>query len=170
VTIISPVRPPVARTTHFDELVRAHAGAISSYLRRRIYPLPASDVDDLLAETLLIVWRRLDDIPQDAELPWMLGVARRVLANAQRSQRRRLPRESVAAPLSQSSAEDVILADAALASALAALSTDERDILLASVWDGLSYGDIAVLYNITPNAAAIRLSRSREKFLQAYDD
>lgn len=156
--------------TRFDALVRAHAVAISNYLRRRIYPLSPSDVDDLLAETLIIVWRRIDDLPADAELPWMLGVARRVLANAHRSQRRRLPRESVAAPLSQSAAEDVVLADEALARALAALSEDERDILLASVWDGLSYADIAVAYKITPNAAAIRLSRSREKFLQAYTD
>ena len=156
------------RTEHFDEVVHIHAGAINNYIKRRIYPLPVTDADDILAETLIVVWRRLDDIPTGAELPWMLGVARRVLANARRSQHRRLRRESGSLEIPQPGAEAIVLADEALNRALRSLSTDERDILLDSVWDGLSNSDIAVLYEITPNAAAIRLSHARTKFLQAY--
>ena len=37
-----------------------------------------------MAETFLVAWRRLDDVPADA-LPWLYGVARRVLANQRRS-------------------------------------------------------------------------------------
>jgi RNA polymerase sigma factor (sigma-70 family) len=168
VTITAPVRVSGPRERRFDGLVRTHAGAINSYLRRRMYPLSLGEADDLLAETLIIVWRRLEDLPSGAELPWMLGVARRVLANAQRAQRRRSPRESSGKVSFQPAAEDAVLADEALARALASLSIDERDILLAAVWDGLSNSDIAVLYGISTNAAAIRLSRARERFLQVY--
>ncbi len=41
-----------------------------------------------MAETFLVAWRRLDDVPADA-LPWLYGVARRVLANERRSAGRR---------------------------------------------------------------------------------
>jgi RNA polymerase sigma-70 factor (ECF subfamily) len=133
-----------------------------------VYPLSQSDVEDLLAETLIVVWRRLDDLPEDAELAWMIGVARHVLANARRSQHRRLRREASGFVRFQPAAESVVLADDSLNRALATLAPDERDILLACVWDGLSSEDIAVAYDITTNAAAVRLSRSREKFLQAY--
>jgi RNA polymerase sigma-70 factor (ECF subfamily) len=34
---------------------------------------------DVVAETFLVAWRRLDDVPADP-LPWLYGVARRVLA------------------------------------------------------------------------------------------
>jgi RNA polymerase sigma-70 factor (ECF subfamily) len=37
-----------------------------------------------LAETFLVAWRRLDDVPDDP-LPWLYRVARRVLANQRRS-------------------------------------------------------------------------------------
>ena len=43
----------------------------------------------------LTAWRRFDRVPDDA-LPWLLGVARRVLANARRSAARR-PALAVAA-------------------------------------------------------------------------
>lgn len=39
---------------------------------------------------LLVLWRRADDIPGDAPLPWCYAVARRCLANHRRSAQRRL--------------------------------------------------------------------------------
>jgi RNA polymerase sigma factor (sigma-70 family) len=168
VTTVLPARAPVPTRTSFDDLVRTHAASVSNYLRRRIYPLPATDLDDLLAETFIVVWKREGDVPQGAQLPWILGVARKVLANAQRTQRRRLPREHQGyTDRALPPAEDAAVAQDTLDTALAALTGDERDILLAQVWDGLTSSDIAVLYGLTPNAAAIRLSRAREKFIRA---
>ena len=43
--------------------------------------------DDIVAETFLVAWRRLDDVPDDAG-PWLFGVARNVRLNLQRSARR----------------------------------------------------------------------------------
>ena len=58
-----------------------------AYARRRCTP---TDADDLVADVLTVAWRRLDDVPRNAELPWLFGVAHRTLANQQRAARRRL--------------------------------------------------------------------------------
>ena len=44
---------------------------LQRYLRRRAH---ADDAADALADTLLVVWRRLDDVPDDP-LPWCYGAA-----------------------------------------------------------------------------------------------
>lgn len=167
-TITAPNLTDPRRVEYFENLVRTHATAIGRYLRRRISPLSPGDVDDLLAETLVVVWRRLDDVPAGAELAWMVGAARRVLANAQRSHRRRVVRET-SALATQPGTESVVVADVSLAYALEALSDDEREILLATVWDGLSVDDLAELYGVSQNAIALRISRARAHFLDAFN-
>jgi hypothetical protein len=45
---------------------------------------------DVIAETFLTAWRRIDHNPAgEAALPWLYGVARRVLANQRRGEQRR---------------------------------------------------------------------------------
>ena len=134
----------------FRRLVRDHGSAIGNYLRRRLYPLTAGDLDDLVEETLIIVWRRRADIPAGAELPWMIGVARNVLRNARRSRQRRTSLESSLrhAP-NDSSAEDYVVADATVREALTRLSDDDREILMLSAWDGLDVHAIAATLSIT---------------------
>ena len=69
------------REDRFEELFREHYGAVRGYALRRA---PADLAQDAVSETFLVAWRRLDDVPADA-LPWLFGVARRVLANQRRS-------------------------------------------------------------------------------------
>jgi RNA polymerase sigma-70 factor (ECF subfamily) len=143
--------------------------AIGAYIRRRIYPLSYSDVDDLVEEVLIIAWRRLDDIPAGAEVPWLVGVARNVLRNAHRKYRRgEAATAALAPPHHDSSAEDNVIADEGVRNALEALSEDDRDIVLLHAWDGRSAGDIGVILGITTNAAAVRLSRAQERFRQNF--
>jgi len=52
---------------------------------RRVNP---STADDVVAEVFVVCWRRLDEVPVDP-LPWLLGVARRVLSTQRRGERRR---------------------------------------------------------------------------------
>jgi RNA polymerase sigma-70 factor (ECF subfamily) len=68
----------------FEELYRTHAGAVLAFAHRRA----AEDVaEDVLSEVFLVAWRRLEDVPEQP-LPWLLGVARRVLANRRRAESR----------------------------------------------------------------------------------
>src|ERR1700748_2641964 len=68
----------------FEALYLAYAGRVRAFARRRT---TAYDADDVVAEVFLAAWRRLDDVPP-APLPWLLGVARGVLANRRRAMAR----------------------------------------------------------------------------------
>jgi RNA polymerase sigma-70 factor (ECF subfamily) len=149
----------------FARLVREHSSAVGNYLRRRLYPLTPSDLDDLVEETMIVVWRRLDSVPTDAELPWMLGVARNVLRNARRSKNRRSAFEATLQPASdEASAEEHVVADSGVREALTALSEDDREVLLLNAWDGLDTHALGALLVISTNAAAVRLSRAQRRF------
>ena len=80
--------PPDRRRERFEEVFGAHRDAVLGYLRRRTDS--GHDAADLLADTFLVAWRRLDDLPPGNQTrPWLYGVARRVLANHRRGEGRR---------------------------------------------------------------------------------
>jgi len=68
--------PPGTRLAGFERLFVQHHDDVLRYFVRRLDV--RADAADLLAETFLIAWRRLDDIPDGHPLPWLYGVARRV--------------------------------------------------------------------------------------------
>ena len=70
----------------FEALAAEVVEPVRRFLARRTDPDTAEDV---LAETLLVCWRRLDHVPEHA-LPWVYGVARNCLANIQRGDRRQV--------------------------------------------------------------------------------
>lgn len=128
---------------------------LQRYLRRR-----TNDADDVLADTALTLWRRLDDVPADAALAWSYGVAAHCLSNARRTDERRfrLLRRVAAEPLAPAPE-----ADPELASALQRLPETDREVLRLWAWEGLPPREIAVVLGITPNAASIRLHRATTK-------
>ena len=128
---------------------------LQRYLRRR-----TDDADDVLAETALTLWRRLDDVPADASLAWSYGVAAHCLRNARRTdvRRFRLLRRLATEPFAP--APD---ADPELASALERLPEADREVLRLWAWEQLPPREIAVVLGITPNAASIRLHRATTK-------
>jgi light-regulated signal transduction histidine kinase (bacteriophytochrome) len=69
----------------FEELYRATYPRVLAYARSMA---SREDADNAVAEAYAIAWRRQRDIPRSAELGWLIGVTRRVLANARRSRRR----------------------------------------------------------------------------------
>ena len=75
------------RRRRFEGLVAVVYEPLQRYLRRRTDDATA---DDVLGDVLLVLWRRLDDVPDDATLPYAYGVARGCLANSQRSAARQL--------------------------------------------------------------------------------
>ncbi|MGI8624716.1 MAG: RNA polymerase sigma factor [Solirubrobacteraceae bacterium] len=122
------------RSRRFEALFEAHHGAVRAYALRRA---DAETAGDAVADTFLVAWRRLDDIP-DEPLPWLYGVARRALADQHRSARRRFVLRERAAAHATASAEADIPdrlgeRDAARA-ALATLSATNREALALVAW------------------------------------
>lgn len=142
---------------------------ITDYARRRLWPLPPMAVDDVVSRVLETMWRRRADIPDEATIPWVIGVTRRVLANAHRGQKRQraLLARQRSSGVSEA-AEDVFIADETVRNALDRLGESDREILLLHYWDGLAIPDLAEILSITVNAAAVRLTRSRQRFEAAY--
>src|SRR5688500_15886666 len=69
-----------------------------AYALRRTQRL--EDAEEIVADTLLVAWRRRVDMPDGAEtIPWMYGVARRLIANQRRGHGRRRRLERMLEPL-----------------------------------------------------------------------
>jgi RNA polymerase sigma factor (sigma-70 family) len=142
-------------------LFEAHHEPLLAYARRRTREL--LDAEDVVAETFVVVWRRLDRLPaNEAErLPWLYGIARRVVANQHRSaaRRGRLRGRMEVATASQS-----LQAPSPLPGVLDAMSRlreNDREVLRLVAWEGLTHAEVGVVLGISPNAAAIRLHRAR---------
>ena len=152
---------PANREDRFAALADYVRAPLSRYALRRTDPDTAQDV---VAEALLVLWRRIDDVPVDDPLPWCYGVARRCLANAQRAGRRQLRLiEKLAWHQQVHSSEEPALIDRDLAAALQSLSDSDREVVRLWAWEELQPREMAVVLGITANAASIRLHRARRK-------
>lgn len=157
---MAPVLDHDARRKRFERLVATVHDPMQRYALRRADPDTAAEA---VAESLLVLWRRLDDVPAGAELAWCLGVTRRTLANLRRSQRRQLRLVDRLIAVHPVPVVTVMETDVDLAEAMALLKDDDREILRLWAWDGLEPRDIAIVLAITANAAAIRLHRAKER-------
>jgi RNA polymerase sigma factor (sigma-70 family) len=147
----------------FDDVERD----LLSYAVRRVQR--PEDAADVVAETFLVAWRRLDDVPPGAEARlWLYGVARRQLANQRRGQLRRsqlVDRLRAELPGALAAAggapEDERAAD--VRGALARLGDEDRELLMLSSWEGLSPGEIATVLQLPAVTLRSRLHRARKR-------
>ncbi|MCB1246289.1 MAG: sigma-70 family RNA polymerase sigma factor [Acidimicrobiia bacterium] len=150
------------RRTRFESIVVEVAEPVQRFLRRRAN---ADDADDAYSETLLAIWRRLDDVPTDAVLPWTYGVARRVLGNQRRAEGRRLrlvERVGSSEPDPLIEGPDVDT-HPEVRDALDRLPAADREVLTLWAWEELEPREIALVLDTTANAISLRLSRARSK-------
>ncbi len=160
----------VERAQRFRTLAELILEPARRYLLRRA---DAATADDVLSETLLVCWRRLDDVPDgpDDAIPWVIVVARNLLANAQRAERRRnrlvgkiIALDPPASFIDHASADAEGEADADLVrDALTQLRSADAELLRLWAWDGLESPQLATVLGISSNAAAIRLHRAKAR-------
>jgi RNA polymerase sigma factor (sigma-70 family) len=149
----------------FGQLYRDQARAILAYALRRVDD--PEDAADVVAETFLVAWRRLDEVPGDAGAKlWLFGVARRVIANRHRAERRRTRlgerlAESLRTELATQPAPAGEAAEALRA--IGGLDDDDRELLLLVSWEELSPGEVAKVLGISSLAARSRLHRARRR-------
>ena len=160
-----------SKDQRFTDAYETHYAHVLGYLLRRS---PVDDARDAASEVFTVVWRRLDEMPTDVgALPWMYGVAARVLTNQRRGNRRRrdlrirldedvstrvVATVSAAAP---SESKDSLMV------ALNSLSNVDREILLLNAWEGLTASQIALRFEISRDAAKKRLTRAKALLVRA---
>jgi RNA polymerase sigma factor (sigma-70 family) len=160
------------RRRRIETLFRQHSGRVLDYARHRVSTL--AEAEDVVSEVFTVLTRRLEEAPlaPDEVLPWLLGVARKVLANQYRGERRRqaLNERSEEAYLWANRGETdlavVAVDNLILRQALAKLKDKEREALLLVTWDGLQYDEAAVALGITTGALAQRVVRGRQTLLE----
>ena len=157
------MRQQSSRELAFTACWHADAPRVAAYASRHA---PHSRVEDIVAETFAVAWRRWDDLP-DPPLPWLIATARNLLSEDRRALargRRLHDRIGLLEALAHHDAEDVaetaFSRDRALR-ALAALTEDQREALLLVAWDGLSIAEAAEVLELRPGAFRARLHRGR---------
>lgn len=160
----SPVGDEAAR---FDVLWTDHAGRVLAYARRHV---DGSTAQEVVSETFLVAWRRMDAVPNDP-LPWLLVVARNTIRNQQRSGNRRRALQLELQRLERVAVEpgaDIAAAERTdLLAAVAALTSQEREALLLIAWDGLAPADAAHVAGCTTATFHVRLHRARKRLREA---
>lgn len=159
---------PDERRRRFEAIYTVNCGPILGYALRRTRN--GDDAADVVAETFLTAWRRLDDVPPgpDDRL-WLYGVARRVLANHHRGERRKSELgDRLRRDLAGSYQVDEYTGQlAGLAAAFGSLPEADRELLSLVAWEGLGHGEISDVLGCSRNAVRIRLHRARSRFSAA---
>ncbi|WBB65205.1 RNA polymerase sigma factor [Micromonospora sp. WMMD812] len=155
---------------HFTALYRAHHRQVYAYAVTRAGRQLA---DEVVAETFLVAWRRLPDLPRATPLPWLLAVARNVVGERYRAEERQ---QAVAAEmrawiideeLSVGDVADGVAERAAVLTALARLSDDDRELLTLVAWHGLAPGQAARVLGCSTATYYVRLHRARRHLKDA---
>jgi RNA polymerase sigma-70 factor (ECF subfamily) len=157
-----------AEVDWFRVLFESHWDAVERYARRRADREVAADA---AAEVFAIAWRRRADVPSDP-LPWLYGVARRVLANQRRSAQRagrlvdRIGNVLIAEGDQDSwtaDPADVVTGSRAFAVAFSRLSEPDREVLTLVTWEGLDARRAARALGCGVGAVTMRLTRARRR-------
>jgi RNA polymerase sigma-70 factor (ECF subfamily) len=141
--------------TRFQEIYERYRADVTLYVRRRV---AADVVEDIVAETFVVCWRKLDQVPRQP-LPWLYAVARKTLANHYRAS----SKDDV---LPAAQPEDTFLPierDDALASAFARLSESDREVLRLVAWEQLSPAAAAQVLGCSQVACRVRFHRARRR-------
>lgn len=156
----------------FRRVFADHHRAVYAYCLRRTNP---DDALDAAAEVFLTAWRRIEDMPdEESVLPWLYGVARRVLSHQWRGQRRLLRLQSRAGALANPGSEDpqVVVVQreefALVVEALGRLRARDQEVLRLAAWDDLDHATIAGLLGCSVGAVDQRLHRARRRLAHQY--
>ncbi len=156
------------RRSRFERLYEGNFHLLLAYALRRTDK--AADAADVVADTFLVAWRRLEDVPEgDRARLWLYGTARRVLANHYRSLRRARSLNDKLRGALEVAVEEVEEqltgpSSDALAHAFARLSGDDQEVLMLVGVEGLDRRQVAEVLGCSRANVRIRLHRARRRF------
>lgn len=163
---------PVRDRAWFEALFAAHSAPVRAFARRRI----GDDADDAVAEVFTTAWLRRDVVPENA-LPWLYRTLSHHVLHLQRTSARHARTLDAIAGQPQPDTEDPAngvassVDDRALvASGMARLTPDDRELLRLWAWEHLDVADLAYVLNVSSGTARVRLHRARRRLRAALQD
>jgi RNA polymerase sigma-70 factor, ECF subfamily len=157
------------RDTRFERVYRDNLDALLAYAMCRAAPQVAKEA---VAETFLVAWRRLDEVPEQPRA-WLIAVTRRTLADQRRAVSRsaalqeRLAHEQSVNRAYAPDPADTVSERVAVLAALSRLSPADQDLLMLIAWDGLKPAEAATVLGCSRATIAVRLHRARRRFREA---
>jgi len=152
----------------FAAIFERYFAAVHQYLARRVGDKAA---DDLAAEVFVAAFaqRQRYDLARDCARPWLYGIATHMIGTHRRQEQRYYRALARSRGRDTSPSEEDRIADRAsaaaagpaLAAALAALDTGDRDVLLLTALAGLDYQEVAQALGIPYGTVCSRLNRAR---------
>lgn len=151
-------------------LLRTSGDDLLRYFERRV--VDREDAADLLAETMMTAWRRIDDLPSEdpvRQRMWVYGIAARVLSNHRRSKRRHLALvERVRSELRTSSTEIPDCGEAiAVRDAVYRLESSQRELVMLVHWDGFKLSEAAEILALNASTARSRYGVAKQALREA---
>lgn len=156
----------------FAALFDRRASAIGGYASRRLGPHAGEDV---LRETFLVAFARRGsfDVDWDSALPWLYGIASRLIRKHRAKEARHL-RSTRASAIREEhvslgdldsaiSRMDAELSTRALAPRIASLSPKDRETLLLYAWGDLTYDEVGAALGVPVGTVRSRINRVRRR-------
>jgi RNA polymerase sigma-70 factor (ECF subfamily) len=144
---------PLARP---EELLRR----VYAYVAYRVHD--RTEAEEITSETFVRAVRYRDryDPSLGEPVAWLLGIARRCIYDASLQPR---PESPAAEPAVGGDLEGEVVSRMTLASALAALSSTDRDLIALKYGADLSTREIARVLEMRPGSVDVALSRARSR-------
>jgi RNA polymerase sigma-70 factor (ECF subfamily) len=156
----------------FADLYRRYGKQLHAYCARRT---PSSQAADAVAETFMVAWRRMDQVPSgEGTLPWLYAVAYRVLSHQWRhkARSRRLLERLSRMPEVEAPPPDVLVVRneeyRTVIKASSRLKSIDQEVLRLTLWEELSYADVSVVLGIEASAVKQRAYRARRNLADEY--
>ncbi len=154
-------------------LVTRHAPAVARFL---VSCGELHEVDELVQDTFVRAFGAMDSFRADSALrTWLFTIARRLLLDRRRADRRRRNRVEIAEgdAVTEVDALDGVVADeteARLRRAVDQLSPKQKEVFTLRVTEGLTYRDIADVVGSTEGAARVHYHNAVRSIKEFLDD
>ncbi len=165
--------PPNNQRTHFESIYQEHRNQVLAYCMRRTR---SADAADACAETFLVVWQRIDVIPTPPEtLPYLYGIAARVLSNHLRTLHRRSRLDAKLRNLGMAPAPDPSALvvqnarDRQIVETVGKLKPKDREIVMLYAWEDLPREVIAEMMGVSRPAIDQRIHRSYQRLARVLE-
>ena len=162
-----------SRDARFVEIYESFYGHVYAFCRRRV---GTDRVDDVVAETFLVAWKRISHVPEGTDaLRWLYAVAYRVVGHQWRrsARRRALGRRLASIAVAEiGPPEDFVVVSedsAQVLDAASRLKPSDRELLTMALWDELSYRDIASILEISASAVKQRVYEAKRRLTREFN-